>query len=237
MRRWVPLGAVAVLLAAAMLAAAFANPSIEQRPVVPRTIEAPPPQAQQGTATVAPRLDELAGEPFEIPSWVSWLVMALCLGAVLTVVGLMIWYYLRDHLPETARTAAVETAPLPTPGQTRRRVREALDEGIADLDDGDADPRRAVIACWVRLEQAAALAGTQRQPGDTPSELVGRLLHEHHVSADVLGPFAGLYRQARFAPQEVDLAMRDQARAALGRLRDELDAAPAGPRASAEVSS
>ena len=32
MKRWMPLAAVAVLLAAAMLAAAFANPPIEQRP-------------------------------------------------------------------------------------------------------------------------------------------------------------------------------------------------------------
>ena len=30
------------------------------------------------------------------------------------------------------------------------------------------DPRRAVIACWVRLEQAAAAAGTPRQVGDSP---------------------------------------------------------------------
>ena len=89
----------------------------------------------------------------------------------------------------------------------------------------DADPRRAVIACWVRLEQAAAAAGTPRQPGDTSTELVGRLLREHQVSADVLEAFAAVYREARFAPHEVDLGMRDQARAALRRLRDELDGA------------
>ncbi len=56
----------------------------------------------------------------------------------------------------------------------------AVDAGLADLDDGD--PRAAVIACWVRLEEAAAAAGTPREPGDTPGELVLRLLAGHQVS-------------------------------------------------------
>ena len=71
--------------------------------------------------------------------------------------------------------------PRPTPPATATAedVVAALDAGLADLSDTDADPRRAVIACWVRLEQAAAAAGTPAQPGDSPTDLVARLLHEH----------------------------------------------------------
>jgi hypothetical protein len=50
------------------------------------------------------------------------------------------------------------------------------------------------------------------------------------VSREVLATLAGLYREARFAPHEVAPATRDQARAALRQIRDELGAAPAGGR-------
>jgi hypothetical protein len=101
-------------------------------------------------------------------------------------------------------------------------VRDALDEGLADLDAMDSDPRRVVIACWVRLERAAAEAGTPRAVGDTSTELVARLLSTSQVSAGVLDAFAAVYREARFATHTVDIGMRDQARAALTQLRDEL---------------
>ena len=103
-----------------------------------------------------------------------------------------------------------------------------MDAGLADLDDADADPRRVVIACWVRLEQAAAAAGTPRDVGDTPTELVTRLLAGHAVSAAVLYRLAEVYRLARYATHTVDESMRDQARAALGQLRAELSAERVG---------
>jgi hypothetical protein len=222
MRRWLPLLAVGVLLGAAMLAAAFANPPIQERPAAPRSLVAPPPQTMQAQETAPPPLSTVSA-PVVIPGWITWLVMVLCTALVVTIIALFIWYYVRDRLPDPPRAPVVETAPLPTPGQTRRRLREALDEGIAELDDSDADPRRAVIACWVRLESAAAAAGTPREAGDTSTDFVTRLLQDHHVSADLLTAFAAVYRGARFAPHEVDAGMRDQARAALRRLRDELD--------------
>ena len=85
-----------------------------------------------------------------------------------------------------------------------------------------------MIACWVRLEQAAAAAGTPRQPGDTPTELVTRLLAGHDVSAAVLYALAEVYRLARYATHTVDATMRDQARAALHQLRAELSPVPSG---------
>src|SRR5205814_870257 len=79
------------------------------------------------------------------------------------------------------------------------QVIAAVEAGLSDLDDADADPRRAVIACWVRLEQAAAAAGTPRNVGDTPTELVTRLLTGHAVSAAVPYRLAEVYRLARYA--------------------------------------
>src|SRR2546423_13642137 len=91
-----------------------------------------------------------------------------------------------------------------------------------DLVDVDTDRGRAVTAGCVGLELAAAAAGPPREPGDTPSELVARLLRGHDVSAAVLFALAEVYRLARYATHTVNTGMRDQARAALQQLRGEL---------------
>jgi hypothetical protein len=109
-------------------------------------------------------------------------------------------------------------------GAATEEMVAALDAGLQELAT-DRDPRGAVITCWVRLEQAAADAGTPRRPGDTPGELVTRLLGEHAVDAVVLAGFAEVYRQARYATHVVDERMRAEAVAALHRVRDDLTAA------------
>ena len=66
-----------------------------------------------------------------------------------------------SRLVRLAARRAGAAAPRPRPPTSgRAEVVAAVDAGLLDLDDADPDPRRAVIACWVRLEQAAAAAGT-----------------------------------------------------------------------------
>jgi hypothetical protein len=114
--------------------------------------------------------------------------------------------------------------PLREEPSTAEDLVAALDAGLEELSDTDRDPRRAVIACWVRLEQAAAAAGTPRHAGDSPTDLVGRLLREQRVDAGVLAALLEVYRQARYATHSVDDQMRAQARSALQRLRADLGA-------------
>jgi hypothetical protein len=161
------------------------------------------------------------------------LLTILCAAAVIGLVIVLLWLVLRDRLlvrktvPDVADAKELRRL-------VRERVRAAVDEGLSDLDVADADPRRAVIACWARLEAAAAAAGTEREPGDTSTELVERLLAEHAITPGVLADFAAVYREARFAPHIIDARMREQARAALTQVRDELvheapaESAPAG---------
>jgi len=220
----VPLAAVIALLAAAMLAAAFANPTIENVPVAirpTRTLAESQPEVQPSVlAETTSALPPDAG-PI-LPPWVGWLVSALCAAGVLVVVATLLWLLFRDRLAARRSPLTLETAAPPTIAESQQLVRAAVDEGLADLDDADADPRRAVIACWVRLERAAAAAGTPREVGDTSTDLVARLLATHLVSGEVLSTFAEVYREARFATHAVDAAMREQARSALVQLRDEL---------------
>jgi hypothetical protein len=105
-----------------------------------------------------------------------------------------------------------------------RQVEEVLatvQAGIDALSD-PGDPRQAVIACWLGLEAAAAEVGAVREAGDTPAELVGRLLAVHDVSGMMLAELIELYRLARYGPHVIDEDMRLRARNALIQLHAEL---------------
>jgi Domain of unknown function (DUF4129) len=221
-RRWWPLTAVLLLLAVATLATArssaqFAHvaPPARDQAARPTELEqAPTPRTQPSETSEA-----AAQTDVRVPGWVGPLLRAMCLLLAATVLVGLAWYAVRDRLRARAEEPGdVEEAPRPT----AEEVVAAVDEVLLELSDIDRDPRRAVIACWVRLERAAAAAGTPRHPGDTPADLVARLLRIHRVSADVLAGFADVYREARYATHTVDEAMRTQARSALGRLRAEL---------------
>lgn len=222
-RQWIPVIAVVALLGAAMVTALHPPPSFEPTDPRPRVTRdwGPPPREEVAPLDPLPTLEPPGTAGPGLPPWFRTMLNVLCAVVVIAFVGALIWLGLRDRLMLRARVDKVAD-----PEQVRRRVRErvqaAVDEGLSDLDVSDADPRRAVIACWARLEAAAAAAGTQRRPGDTSTDLVERLLVDHDVTASVLAEFAAVYRQARFAPSAVDPRMREQARAALRQVRDEL---------------
>lgn len=220
--RLVPLLAVAALLAGAALAAAFSSPSVTRVPLPTRT----PPRQPAGTAEAVPTADAAgaagssAASTHPLPSWIGATVGVLCLAFVVVVAGMLSWYLFRDRL-RVRSAPLVSTADGAAPARTEAVV-AAVDAGLDRLGDADADPRRAVIACWVRLEEAAAAAGTPRRPGDTPTDLVGRLLLAHRVSHPVLDEFAAVYREARYATHVVDERMRAAAVASLRQVRAEL---------------
>jgi hypothetical protein len=219
-RSWWPLLAVTVLLVLVGGAAAVATPQLTRIPIPSSTRQ--PDGLYDGPTPVQQSPGPTRGERVARPAVPSWL-MPLLGGLLLTVIvgGLLtaLWLTTRGRL--RPRPGQIEE-----PGTTRRPSAEevvaAVDAGLSDLSDTDLDPRRAVIACWVRLEQVAAAAGTPRQVTDTPADLVTRLLSAHDVDAAVLAEFADIYRRARYTTHTVDEQMRGQARAALERLRSGL---------------
>jgi hypothetical protein len=229
------------LLAVAAIAAALSSVQVTPVPL-PRQAESG--RAGARTPSLAPPSGSASGSPrraaltIDVPPWVTTLLGALCVAVITVIVALMIWYVVRD-------TIQVRRAPRPADvgepdrlGVPAEEVIAAVDAGLTDLADLGGDARGAVIACWVRLEEAAAAAGTPRGIGDTSTDLVLRLLHAHQVSRPVLDRFAAVYRQARFGTGPVDEGMRTTALTALTRLRTELsarvaaEAVPAGPAAS-----
>ncbi|MDR7279304.1 DUF4129 domain-containing protein [Catenuloplanes atrovinosus] len=225
-RRWWPV--VAAVLLVGLIAFAAENSSMGLRTAPPLVdvpvtteepeLEEPPPAAGGGGDT--PLRAEDSG--FALAPWLVTLLFVLGGVLVAAVIGTVAWVAVRDQLRKRQGVRAVSRR-----GGATEEMVAALDAGLQELAT-DRDPRGAVITCWVRLEQAAADAGTPRRPGDTPTELVSRLLREHAVDARVLAGFADVYREARYATHVVDERMRAQAVAALHRVRDDLTAPATG---------
>lgn len=229
MRRWWPVAGVSVLLALAALAAPRSalrptpiEPAADDRPALPEF----QPEEAQPTAAPPSAAPDPATDSASLPDWLVAAAIGLLVVAVVAVIGLLVVALLRTRRAGPRRTAS-RGGDRVWSDSTEAAV-AAVDAGLTELSDQDADPRRAVIGCWVRLEQAAAAAGTERRIGDTSADLVGRLLAAHQVSGDVLATLARLYREARYGTHTVDEQMRAEALAALRRLRGELTAGVPG---------
>jgi hypothetical protein len=226
LRRWWPVAGVAALLALAAvtvprsaLGIGPVEPILQDPPRLTEHPFEPPPTASPVPSAAA------APERAALPDWVVTAVTVLCVAVVVAVVAVLAFVLIRD----AARRRLARRRPAPTSDQALSdraadEVVAAVEAGLVELSDQDADPRRAVIACWVRLEEAAAAAGTPRHIGDTPTDLVARLLGAHHVSGNVLAALAHLYREARYGTHTVDERMRAEALSALHRVRGELRA-------------
>ena len=230
LRRWWPVTVVVALLAAVTLATTHS--SIGASRIPPAVKDAPfvleyPSGEPRPSIPVEPR--EAAEETrTHIPSWLGTVAVAILGLALLIALSYLLWTVARGVARRVSRALPAQPVRRSAEG-TAAEVVAAVDAGLVDLDDRDTDPRTAVIACWVRLKEAAAAAGVPRLTGDTPTDLVTRLLRGDPsngvpaiVSADVLAEFANVYREARYATRPVDERTRDQARAALRRLRGEL---------------
>jgi Domain of unknown function (DUF4129) len=224
LRRWWPLAAVLGLIFLTSLAATRSAPQLDQlspeAELTPTTAAPllPPDPRQQASGAAAPAAPEAAAG---LPHWIGTAAVLVLVIAVALLAALLVWAIVRDQLRRRARREVRPVPANPPPAGAEELV-AALDAGLEELSDTDRDPRRAVIACWVRLEQAAAAAGTPRHPGDSPGDLVGRLLAEQRVDARILSALLEVYREARYATHTVDDRMRTQARSALQRLRADL---------------
>jgi heme exporter protein D len=138
---------------------------------------------------------------------------------VLVIVGLAVAAFVAWTL------AARRRAPLPDLVQAR--IRETLEDVIEDtLDDlrAEADPRRAVIACYARLERALAAAGFPRRRAETQVEHLTRILGALDIRTASVRRLNELFLRAKFSPHEIDAAMKEDAIEALVDIRDELRA-------------
>jgi hypothetical protein len=227
--------AVAVVVLGALALVALAARSDRAPTLTPRPAATTAPAAAEGpgTATLNPTSSSSDSPPDlrNAPNWMVWGAALLFLAPILLGVFFapaMLWISsggfpsFRRREPKEAAVPEVEDEVEAVP------LAAAVEEGLSALDQGG--PGEGVVASWVLLERAAADAGTHRAAPETPSELAGRLIDRHAVSSGPLLRLADLYREARFSRHELPESARTEARAALLRLRAELDATPVGHR-------
>lgn len=103
------------------------------------------------------------------------------------------------------------------PVERAQRLLAGVDAGLAGLDATDS--RRAVIDCWVRLEQAVAELGVARRPEETATDLAVRTLADHRVPDPAVHRLLALYHEARYSAHPIEPGDLDAARSSLGEVR------------------
>lgn len=228
--RWSPVLVAVLALALAGWAAAGGTGLGTGRLSPPGGEPTPVPPSPGGATEPPPSTPPTLAAPDPEGTIPTWLFTAGALAFIAAVVGLLLYIGLRYLLVErVARREILDQPATQPPGADLEQVRDAVRAGLADLDAG-GDPRRAVIACWLRLERLAAAAGSARLAADTPADLVTRLLTRHRVSDQALGRLADAYRLARYAPAEVSGELLATARQALRDVAVQLGAPVPAPR-------
>jgi hypothetical protein len=109
-------------------------------------------------------------------------------------------------------------------------VEEELTAVVSDaIDDlrGEADPRRAVIAAYARMERVLGQHGQPRHPSEAPFEYLGRVLLRLRVRPAAVQDLTELFERAKFSTHDIDQPMKERAITALITVRDDLRAVPA----------
>lgn len=84
------------------------------------------------------------------------------------------------------------------------------------------EPRNAVVACWVALEDGLTASGVVPERSETSLDLTVRVLTRWEVDPATLSTLAELYREARFSRHPITTAQRDAAVGALSEIHSTL---------------
>lgn len=158
-------------------------------------------------------------EPGE-PADLGWLANSLLVLLAVALVAAIVWWLSRREWVRPTRPGRIVA---PMPEIAPEELLDAADELDLLISRGSA--RNAIVACWVRLEQAVEDAGLRRNPAETASEMTARVLRAYAVDAGPIGALAGLYREARFSSHDMGEEHRREAQQALGAIRAQLHAA------------
>jgi tetrahydromethanopterin S-methyltransferase subunit B len=96
-----------------------------------------------------------------------------------------------------------------------------LDETLDDLRN-EADPRKAVIAAYARMEKILSAHGLARRPSEAPLEYMRRVLTELRITEEAVTKLTALFERAKFSEHEIGPEAKDEAIDALVELRDQL---------------
>lgn len=225
-RRGLAIAAGVAVVALVGFAAASGNP-VATTPYVAGRVRGRPNPVDTQLPTAAPRQEDGP------PGWLLWLLdgflwlCALAIVVMLVVLAVRLFVgpqsgLIRRRVLEPDEVAALAAPRIDIDMLGRGRdLSDAVAAGIEALAEG-SDVRSGIIAAWLRLEDAAAEAGTPRRDDDAPGDLVSRMLGAHDIRPRRLQTLAELYRRARFSPAPLDERDRDEAHRALADVRADL---------------
>lgn len=184
--------------------------------------EPPRPESSPSDGYQAPaRLRDLTKgvRPVADLAWVGDLIAIAVLLTILGAValGLRSLWRSRWRAPEAPEQLDFEVLP----EQLATALREDRAAQLAAV--GGGDPRNAIVACWLRLEEVLTVAGVPPGRSETSTEYVVRALRSIDLDPRPMSTLAGLYREARFSEHPVGEEARRSARAALEDLHRDLE--------------
>jgi Domain of unknown function (DUF4129) len=140
---------------------------------------------------------------------VSWLPVVVVAILVLSAV---LAYVVAERRANRGRRSGEDLA---------EQLAVVLDETLDDL-RAEADPRRAIIAAYARLERVLAANGIARRASETADEYLARVLSNLELDSGAVERLTALFERAKFSQHDVDTAMKEEAIGALEQVRDEL---------------
>ena len=150
-----------------------------------------------------------------LANWSFNLTLALWLAALLATILIVLRWLGRQRIEgQERREVAQEEELVALLEATSDEVRyQALSEG---------DPRNAVVACWVALEDAVHRSGLTPDRSETAAELTQRVLGRWDVDQAAITTLSEAYREARFSRHPVSEEQRTLAVDALERIHLDL---------------
>lgn len=198
-----------LLFALALMAFVYADPERIREQVDALELWQVEPVSEQD-ATGGPGVEPARAAEF---NWIAAAAFLALLGAIAS------WIVVR------ARMNRIDPVALGG-GRVADALAAAVDDALVDVRT-EPDLRRAVIAAYAQMERAAGSRGVPRRPHEAPFEYLARLLAELRVRPAAVLALTELFERARFSHHAIDPAMRDEAVAALGAVRDDLRPAAA----------
>lgn len=176
-----------------------------------------PPRAESPgvDVTITPTPSEQDGGDERVAMWSFNLALALWLTALVTTVLLVVRWLGRQRLEGLERREVAEEEELVA-------LLEATSDEVRYQALSEGDPRNAVVACWVALEDAVHRSGLRPDRSETAAELTHRVLGRWDVDPDAITALSDVYREARFSRHPVSEEQRTVAVDALERIHLDL---------------
>ncbi len=214
--------AVAVVLALAVLTAGAAGPAPRDPSSRIAVDTAPLPTPSPTPTRTAASQEQSVAEPVTVEVSAGQMVLV---GAVLMVAlaALLLRPGSGGRAPVRPVPAAHPGGAVGAPGAELRPLEGAVEDAASQLArPGSRSTQDAVIACWLRLEEGAAAAGTARRPAQTPTEFTAAVLAGATGPGDAevaVRDLLHLYHRARFGSRPLEEGAAERAAADLDRIR------------------